>query len=167
MRSYKDLKNNTWQVEVTAATLKRVKGLAGVDLSTLVGNGWGEFAKLTGDVIAFIEVMYATVKPQADAQGVTEEQFLEAHAGDVIQQAAFALQESIIDFFPDSRQREIQRTVMQKHRQVLTEILTHDQQKVEKVDPVTLARTLIALSGSVQESSGSTPAPSPSANSSP
>lgn len=167
MPSYKDLKNNTWQVEVTAATIKRVKVLVGVSLPDLVSNGWVGFGQLANDVISFIEVMHAVARPQVDALGVTEEQFLEAHAGDVIQQAAFALQEAIVDFFPDSRQREIQRTILRKNRQTLTEVLLEDQKRLDKIDPRVLASQLIASSGSVPESSESTPAPSPSESSSP
>lgn len=166
MKTYKDLKSNTWQVEVTAATVKRVKGFTGVNLPALAANGWAEFGKLADDVIGFLEVMHAVLRPQIESTGVTEEQFLEAHAGDVIQQAAFALQEAIVDFFPDPRQREIHRTVLLKNRQVLTEILAHDKRTLDGLSPESLARALIASSGSVPASSESTPAPSPSENSS-
>jgi hypothetical protein len=166
VKSYKDLKSNTWQVEVTAATVKRVKGLTGVDLPALAANGWQGFGKLADDVIAFLEVMHAVLRGQAESQGVTEEQFLESHAGDVIQQAAFALQEAIVDFFPDPRQREIHRTVLLKNRQVLTEILAHDKKKLDGLSPESLAQALIASSGSVPASSESTPVPSPCGNSS-
>jgi len=62
--------------------------------------------RLMIDPILLCDVVYCVCKPQADAQGITDEEFARAMAGDAIAQAKRALMEDLVDFFPDPKDRE-------------------------------------------------------------
>jgi len=52
------------------------------------------------------DVIYCVCKPQADAENITDTQFAQAMAGDVIAHAKTALVEELVNFSPDPRDRE-------------------------------------------------------------
>ena len=115
MKSFTDNKGRTWTLEVTVATVKRVRGLCKVDLNSIVELDKNNkpsaelLERLSSDPVLLVDVLYAVCKPQADKLGITDEDFGEAMAGDAIEQATTSLLEEIIDFFPAAK-----RLVMQK-----------------------------------------------------
>ena len=103
MHAFKDNADRQWEVAINVATIKRVKGLLDVDL---MGSMQGELLKkLVSDPVLLVDVLYVVCKPQAEAAGVTDEQFGEAMAGDAIERATTALLEELVDFFPSPRDR--------------------------------------------------------------
>jgi len=62
-----------------------------------------------------VDVLYAICKPDADKQGVTDEEFGEAMAGDAIEQATEALLDEIVDFFPSAK-RQVMRKILNATR---------------------------------------------------
>jgi len=103
MHVFTDTANRRWAVDLTVATLKRVRALAGVDLMAAVGGDLLE--RLAGDPVLLADVLFAVVKPEADALGVTDTDFGCALAGDSIADATTALLEGLVDFFPNPRRR--------------------------------------------------------------
>jgi hypothetical protein len=104
MQSFTDSSGVLWDVNVTVETVRRVKRLIDVDLLDAVK---GEFiAGLADDPVQLADVLYCVCKPQADKLGVTDEQFGERLAGDVIDHATAALLEALVNFFP-KRQRSL------------------------------------------------------------
>jgi len=102
-------------IEVTVATVKRVRALCKVDLNSIVELDKNSkpsaelLERLSSDPVLLVDVLYAVCKPQADKQNITDEDFGEAMAGDAIEHATTALLEEIVDFFPATK-----RLVMQK-----------------------------------------------------
>jgi len=115
MKSFTDNKGRTWTLEVTVATVKRVRGLCKIDLNSIVELDKNNkpsaelLERLSSDPVLLVDVLYAVCKPQADKLGITDEDFGEAMAGDTIEHATTALLEEVINFFPESK-----RMVMQK-----------------------------------------------------
>jgi len=113
--------------------VKRVKGLLDVDLLTAIEGKLLE--RLADDPVLLCDVIYAVCKPQADQQGVTDEQFGQAMAGDAIDAASMALLEELVDFFP------------QRRRAVLAKAIA----KLRKLEGMTLQAAEKALDSDVLE----------------
>jgi hypothetical protein len=101
MPSFRDSSGKTWEVRVDVAAVKRVLDLAQVDLRVIESGK--TLAELALDPIKLVDTLYAVVKPQVDAAGLSDEQFAALFAGDVLEQAATALIDGILDFFPASQ----------------------------------------------------------------
>ena len=114
MRQFKDNANRDWTLAVNTSTIKRLRAVLEIDLMDVVE---GDLLKrLYADPVLLVDVIYVLCKPQADAAGITDEQFGEAMAGDAIDLATSALIDEIIAFFPSSRDRARATKVMQKFK---------------------------------------------------
>jgi hypothetical protein len=103
MRTFTDALGRSWSLEITVATLKRVRALAGVDLIEAAGGTLLD--RLVADPVLLGDVLFACVKPQADERKVTDEDFGRSLAGDAIDHATTALLEEFVAFFPSPRRR--------------------------------------------------------------
>ena len=110
MKAFKDNADRTWEVEVTTAAVKRVRGLVDVDLvgQTLSGD---LLDRLADDPVLLCDVIYALCKPQADREGISDEDFGRAMAGDAIERATAALLEELVDFFPSPKRRILRKAL--------------------------------------------------------
>ena len=121
MKTFTDNKGRTWTLEVTVATVKRVRGLCKVDLNSIVELDKNNkpsaelLERLSSDPVLLVDVLYAVCKPQADKLGVTDEDFGEAMAGDAIEHATTGLLEEVIDFFPEAK-RLVMRKILSASR---------------------------------------------------
>lgn len=165
MHSFRDNAGRTWTVVINVAVVKRVRGLVNIDLYKLVDDGFKPLAALVADPVQLADVLYCLCKDEADAKQITDEDFGRALAGDAITLAADAFVEELIDFFPDARARASLTKVLAAGRKVRDKLLVHAETVIETLDPETVANKLIASFGNSPGSSGSTPDPSPSANS--
>jgi hypothetical protein len=103
MRTFRDNAGRTWTLAVNVAALRRVRSLCDVNLVTR--NPAQVIEDVITDPVTLCNVLYAIVQPQALALAVTDEQFGDAMAGDVIDAAARALMEELADFTPNPRDR--------------------------------------------------------------
>lgn len=161
MRSFTDTAGRTWTVALPVSTLKRVRALVGVDLPSVLDGRLLD--QLLRDPVLLCDVVYAVCKPEADARGVSHEDFLGAMYGDVIGAAMDALLEELADFFPSPRDRanirrvvELSRAVMERARDLMEERLAH-------LEPTTLLAgvTLAGESGAASTSAPESPASIP------
>jgi hypothetical protein len=114
-QSISDTAGRVWSVPIDTTTIKRVRTILGVDLMSFVeGDLMG---RLMGDVVLFVDVLYAICKPEADARGVTDEQFGQAMSGEVLQAAEEALADGLFAISHPSR-RQAARTAWEKAKQV-------------------------------------------------
>ena len=110
MKAFKDNASRTWEVEVTTAAVKRVRGLIDVDL--VAGTLSGDLLdRLADDPVLLCDLIYALCKPQADREGVSDEDFGRAMAGDAIEQATAALLEELVGFFPSPKRRILRKAL--------------------------------------------------------
>lgn len=116
MTAFSDNTGRAWEVVVTVATLKRVRSLAGVDLMDIADPDANLIGRLAADPVLLVDSLFAVVKPQADARGVTDEEFGAALAGDAVADATDAMLEAVVDFFPHAPSRSNLRAVLTKTR---------------------------------------------------
>lgn len=109
MKSFTDAKGKIWTIEVNVATLQRVKGLTGIDLTKLIDAKGDTFTKVVEDVFIMFDVLTALVRPQLDAQGMTPEQFGESLDETSLENAVHALIEAVIDFFREGKRMLLKR----------------------------------------------------------
>jgi len=99
MKTFTDTAGRTWTLALTIDAAKRVKGLLDVNLLELEAGDPPLLTRIGTDVILLCDVIFALVKPQADASGVTDEQFAAALGGETILAAQTALYEELVGFF--------------------------------------------------------------------
>jgi len=109
MKTFKDNAGRTWTVTVDVSAVKRVRSLLDVNLLEVLDGRLIE--RLAGDPVLLCDVLYALVKPEADAKGITDEDFGRAMAGDAVEHATTALLEELVDFFPQGKRRLLQKAL--------------------------------------------------------
>lgn len=167
MRTFKDNADRTWTVTVNVDAIKRVRSLLDVDLMEAVEGRLLE--RLVGDPVLLCDVIYCVCKEDADAKGISDEDFGRAMAGDAIELATTALLEELVDFFPQGK-RELLRKALAKletlqataievvgKRLDSPELDRHLKAELEKLAPLDSGPG--DLSGNALESSASTPVP--------
>ncbi len=160
MKTFNDNAGRTWTIAINVDAVKRVRSLLSVDLLEIVEGKLIE--QLIRDPVLLCDVVYAVCKPEADAKGVSDEEFGRAMAGDAIEHATKALLEDLVGFSPSPRdranlQRVLQTTwnVMDRARDLVEKRL--ESGELEKVVERALANAG-SSSGAAPESSASTPA---------
>lgn len=168
MRTFKDNQDREWTVEITVAAIKRVRGLAGVDLMEVLEGSNGLIEKLVRDPVLLCDVIYAACKPQADERQVSDEAFGASMAGDAIEHATAALLEELVDFCPSPRDRANLGRVLKATREVMDKARDVVERRIDDlIDGGALERAVLeAVPPTVEEaaggSSGSAPASSAS-----
>ena len=104
MSTWKDARGHTWDLAINVNTVKRVRQLTEVNLLDVFDGQL--LARLAGDPELLVNILYAVCQPQAERTSVSEEAFAELLVGDAIEEAATALVQGLIDFFPKDR-REV------------------------------------------------------------
>jgi len=164
MRTFRDNQGREWTVEITVAAIKRVRGLAGVDLMEVLEGSNGLIEKLVRDPVLLCDVVYAACKPQADEHGVTDEEFGRAMAGDAIDHATSALLDDLVDFCPSPRSRANLGRVLKATRDVMDKAQDMVEQRIdEMINGGELERALVEAmpppaQATAGDSSGSAPA---------
>ena len=168
MRQFKDNAGRTWTVDINVATLKRVRGLTGVDLMQVIEGTLIE--KFIRDPVLLCDVVYAVCKPEADAAKVSDEEFGKAMAGDAIEAATGAVLDELISFCPSPRDRANLGRVLQATNRVMDKARDLTEKRIETLTSeseldklvnrmVPEPRTPGSSSTSAPELSASTPGP--------
>lgn len=144
-KGFTDTEGRTWDVSVNVSTIARVKSLCGVNLLEAVETGSKLLDDLSGDPVMLCNVLFAIVKPQADARGITDEAFGSALGGDALASATEAFVQAIIDFFPKAR-RDVLTRAFDRAKQILT--------KREAAVEAKLDQILDAAEASLEKQSG-------------
>lgn len=119
MQTFTDNTGQTWSLTINVDAIKRVRGLLNVDLMQAIDGKLLE--RLVTDPVLLCDVVYAICKPEADAKGVTDEQFGQAMAGDAIDAATTALLEELVGFFPQAK-RQVLRKALDKLKVLETKV---------------------------------------------
>jgi len=168
MRTFKDNQGREWTVEITVAAIKRVRGLAGVDLMEVLEGSNGLIEKLVRDPVLLCDVIYAACKPQADEREVADEAFGASMAGDAIEHATAALLEELVDFCPSPRDRANLGRVLKATREVMDKARDVVERRIDElIDGGALERAVLeavppTVEAAAGGSSGSAPASSAS-----
>ena len=167
MKTFTDNAGRTWTVALSIDSIKRVKGLLSVNLLDAIEGKLLE--RLTADPVLLCDILYCLCKPQADAAGVSDEDFGRAMAGDAIEAATTAFLEELADFFPKGK-RELLQKALGKLRKLQAMALAAAGERLDSPELEEQLREMIAdgvasaeptaggLSGSLPESPASPPA---------
>lgn len=163
MHTFTDRAGRGWALDINVGAVKRVKVLVGFDLLD-IGEG-RSLERLSGDPVLLCDVLYCLVKPQAEALGVSDEQFGAALAGDALGDAADALLAELVAFFPKG-QRELLSKTLARSREIEARLRTLAAERID--DPAILARieTELATGGALsagRSSSADSASPTPTA----
>jgi len=120
MHTFTDTAGRTWTLAVHVDALKRVRALVGVDLVEAVTGGL--WARLLADPVLLCDVVFALVKPDADAQKVSDTDFGRAMAGDALGAALAALQEELLGFFPSHQRLPLAARMVEAGEAAMAEI---------------------------------------------
>lgn len=160
MKCFKDANGREWAVEINVGQAKRVRASLQVDLPALVAGRADGLGELLDDPIRLVDVLYVLCRDQAQKAGISDEQFGCGLGGDTLAQATDALVESLVDFFPDPKRREVLRKLMAAARSIQAATLTELTERLD-ADPKFLLVASSGSSGVPPEFSASTPTPSP------
>jgi len=159
MKTFTDSAGRTWTVALTIDAAKRVKGLLDVNLLELEAGDPPLLTRLGTDVILLCDVIFALVKPQADAAGVSDQEFAAALGGDVVLAAQTAFYEELVDFFRKLGRGDLAKAV-DAQRRLIDLAVRRIETRIERLDlEAAVESTLGEPSTSSPPSSGSTPAP--------
>ena len=166
MKTFQDNAGRTWTVSVNVDAVKRVRSLLEVNLLEAVEGKLIE--RLRDDPILLCDVLYVVCKPEADAAGVTDEQFGQGMAGDAIDHATAALLEELVGFFRKGR-RELLAKALARLSEVETKAIAVASQRLDapEIEQQILAAlnepaSLPPASGDSSGSSPASPASGPS-----
>jgi len=143
MSKFKDNAGRDWDVNITVGTVKRVKADTSYDLITVIG---GEVAiqRLSTDPLLLAEVLFSIIRPQAEAKGITLEQFLESLGGESIEKATDAFMEALANFSPPQR-RDLLLKAVGKLKEAEKVILAEANKTMD--DPKFAEKLLASVSG--------------------
>ena len=114
MHSFKDKLGRTWDVEGTFDGWERVHSRHGVNLFDIATEERQSLLQLANPFTRG-QVLWTLVEKQAEARGITPEQFYAGFDGDVIEQSFQALLDEMI-FFSHQKAKKILTVVMEKVR---------------------------------------------------
>ena len=164
MKTFADSAGRTWTVAINVDAIKRVKGLLSVNLLDAIEGKLLE--RLVADPVLLCDILFCLCKPQADAQGVKDEDFGRSMAGDAIDAATTAFLEELVSFFPKGR-RELLAKALGKLRKLESIALGAAQDRLDSPELEERLRKMLQESDLSPEkaagsSSGNSPASSES-----
>lgn len=160
MHTFNDTQGRTWTVTINVDAIRRVRGLLDINLLDAVEGKLLE--RLVSDPVLLCDILFALVKPEAEAKNVSDEDFGRALGGDVLDQATTALLEELVDFFPSGK-RTVFRKALDKLKALEGMALETATRRLESTElEQKMAAALAALPGASTpgDSSGSSPASS-------
>jgi hypothetical protein len=140
-QKFTDADGRTWTVVLNVALTKKVRQATGVDPYRLADDALKPLGALLADPILLVDVLYLLCG--AEGAGVPEESFGGAISGDVIQAAANAFVEALVDFFPDPAKRAALRNVLDKGRKLERLLRDRGVKDLADLDPEKLAAKLL------------------------
>ncbi len=159
MRTFTDNAGRNWTLAINVDAIKRVRGLLEVDLLEIVEGRLIE--RLYRDPVLLCDVVYAVCKPEADAKGVSDEDFGRSMAGDAIEHATRALLEDLVLFSPSPRDRANLQRVLETAQMVMDKARDAVEARLSRISPDDLVAQALATSGGLSGSAPASPASNP------
>ena len=133
MKTFPDTTGRTWTIALTIDAAKRVRSLLDVNLLELEAGDPPLLTRLGTDVILLCDVIFALVKPQADAAGVSDEQFAAALGGETILAAQTAFYEELVDFFRKLGRGDLAKAV-DAQRRIIDLAIARIETRIDRLD---------------------------------
>ena len=130
--TFMDSKSRTWNISINLGVCKKIKTQLDLDFLS-ADESSNPLLKLASDYLLLADVLWILVEPQAIAQNVTVDDFIESLSGDSIDAAVNALAEAYCFFVPNPKRREILQRLWVKVRDAESKILAEAEKQVEAV----------------------------------
>lgn len=118
---------------MTIDSVKRVKELLHIDLTEPEKGDPPLLTRLGTEMILLCDMLYVMVKPQADALGVTGEQFAAALDGAAAFNAQNAFYEEFVDFFQKCGRKD-RATAASKQQRMIALAVNKSNLRLEAID---------------------------------
>jgi hypothetical protein len=105
---FSDKQGRDWLIEINIGQISRVRNLVKVDLYNLFGD---EAKRLFSDPVLLVDTLYVICRDQCKERQISDADFGGLFEGDVLEAAANALLEAVLNFFPTSRQKILRATL--------------------------------------------------------
>ena len=99
MPAFHDSQNRKWSLEITVFALRKIKGELGIDLLT----NSNVMELIASDVSQLVDIIEILTRDQPGRKDISIEDFARGFSGDVLEQAADAFVEALIESFPSAR----------------------------------------------------------------
>ena len=113
-RTFTDARGRTWTVAITVGGVQRVQESAGLNL---LGGPMSDLIGSMVDPVLVATVLFAICRPQANALGVTAEDFANAFDGRAFDAGLHALFMAWADFFSDQNHPDVAMTLVKLFRE--------------------------------------------------
>lgn len=130
MKTFRDAVGREWQIALNIHTLTRIRDGVGLNLA----RPGQDLAGVICDDLTFAAILWEIVRDQAKQLGLSQEQFLTALTGEILEQAKPLFVEELVSFFPKLRPiMETMRQIEDTYNQAL--VAEMERLKVEAADP--------------------------------
>ena len=157
VKTFKDSQGREWNLAVNVDAVKRARSLVNVDLLEVTDGKLLE--RIASDEVLMVDLVYVLVKPEADAKGVTDEEFGRAMAGDAIDAAYTAFMEELTSFFRNPARRALLKKALSKLNELEGRVLDRAEKRIDSGELDKVVEEALTTHGS---SSGNSPASSES-----
>jgi len=134
MPAFVDNMGRTWTVSITYGTIRRVRELLGINLAEPQQGEPPLLTRLGTDVMLLCDVIFALIRPQAEQQGVDDEQWAAAMGGEAILAAHDAFYEALEAFFRDAGRLDLAKAVRKQLTMIQLSVKASER-RVERFDP--------------------------------
>lgn len=143
MQRFTDSAGHEWRISINGRTLKEVRDVTGIMLTTLVDEHCQLLAELYRDPLLLADILWVLVEEQAEKAGLTVRDFAEAFGGDCVGTGRMALIEATIDFFDDPETRAGTRDVLRKTMLIAEKLRKGAMEKVNELDIDSAAQSIL------------------------
>lgn len=117
MHNFNDANGHGWEVALNVRQMKRIRAALGLDLVNVITLDKDGAVKvdvidrIASDPCLLVDVLWVIVEEQAKLEGISDEEFGTALAGEAIENATKAFLDELVDFFPGAKRLFLKKTV--------------------------------------------------------
>lgn len=122
MHEFTDKDGHKWAVDLNVATMKRIRDLAKLDLANPETGDPPAIVRLDTDIILLVDVLCASILPDLERAGVSDEDFGRRLGGRAIADARAALFAELRAFFLELGRKDLAHLIDKQNRMIEAEL---------------------------------------------
>jgi len=130
LATFTDTAGRVWDVRIDVETIRTIReSELKINLLEVLDPKSGLLERLS-DPVMLVDLLYLVCKSQADCEQISPADFGRAMAGDAIAEATDALLESLVNFCPNARLRNVQSQMLKAASRARDQALTAIEAKI-------------------------------------
>jgi hypothetical protein len=113
---FKDSEGREWDVGLPWDVVRRLKDKEGINLLEFAEDKFAKFREVMSDPLAMLDLLWAIVKPQAEAKQMTRDQFEKAMGGDALYEAQLSFEGAYLFFTHNPKTRSALKRLLEKQK---------------------------------------------------